>query len=235
MFQSRNILVQLICMALFPIGVVAKAKAAPVEPTADELKAEILAASGVELAEGEDGQAFLSRLVTEMAGLAEDAWAALTPQAQQWYNDASEQFNNEQPIQALPGDEEAEVEAAPAAPARRAVTAKPAVAAAKPALAAVAAKPAAKPAAVAAKPAAVAAKPAAAKPAPAGAKPVKSSTRIVREIICKDMTSDSKSVLAAAQKVLPDVKPSTVSTVYADTHAVLQVLVDQGVLASFAQ
>jgi small nuclear ribonucleoprotein (snRNP)-like protein len=76
------------------------------------LKKELVGATGVKEKRNEDEQDFLGRLVTGVANLDDSGWEELSPEAQDWYNDAAGAANKNKPIASF-GDEE--LEAAPPA------------------------------------------------------------------------------------------------------------------------
>lgn len=89
-------------------------------------------ATGVVQRDGEDRQAYLIRIINATSELADDAWAKVPPEAQNYYNKAAEAMNATQPLPDLPDEGPAETKAArPISAARKAQDEKRAAAAAK--------------------------------------------------------------------------------------------------------
>lgn len=72
----------------------------------------LTAAAGVTRTRNESDSALVERLLPKIAELDDAAWDKLTPEAQDYFNDAADASNKKEPIPALP-------DAAPAAPATR--------------------------------------------------------------------------------------------------------------------
>jgi hypothetical protein len=177
--------------------------------TMSSMEKTLQTATGVKPKGKEDRQIYLGRLLEAIAGLPGDKWEELSTEAQNWYNAAQTEVNEDRPVPEFPEDEAA-AEQAPAA--------KPAAVKAKE-------KPAA-PASAKTKQPEAAAKPNGGKKILTGG-----AQTLIKQAIIKNPAITTEEITEMLAKKGLRTSPLTVSTIRSDFKHSIRVLQDSGLVS----